>query len=475
MHAKRFSRAKSHPPEGGGGKHLRLREIGPDAGRQFLLGAGDNVVGSDGECVCRLQDRGISRRHAVVCVKPDRCLVRDLGSKNGTLVDVESIQERELKLGDDVAFGATLWVLEAVPDDDVELAVEVELHTDHGGLSSIEGDTLSLAGEPTGLPVGVELPAGIVAGTAPAMTTLYQRLAAIRRSDVAILITGETGVGKEHVAQAVHLGSARRGGPFVALNCAAVPSDLLEAELFGVGKGVATGVSARRGKIREAAGGTLFLDEVGELLGPLQAKLLRVLQEKEVVPLGESAEPVDVRFVAATNVDLGSRIADRRFRSDLYYRLAGYELAVPPLRDRVQDLPVLAGFFIRQVNREAGKRARGLTVGALRALQDRPWEGNIREFQNEIRRLVLECPDGQAIDSNMLTKGRVEPRGAIELLADRLELGKQPLAVLLESIERRLVARALQETDGNRSAAARLLGVSRNGLTLRLERLGLGD
>ncbi len=456
-------------------RHLRLRELGPGASRQFLLHTGDNVVGSDGDCDCRLQDRGISRRHAVIRVEAERCVALDLGSKNGTQVDGKAIRESELNVGDDVSFGATLWLLESVPDDDVELGVEVELPTDHGEALSEQPDTLSLAGELSELPHGVELPAGIVAGRAPSMMQLYRRLAAVRRSTVSILITGETGVGKEHVAQGVHLSSTRRDGPFVALNCAAVPHELLEAELFGVGRGVATGVSPRRGRIREAAGGTLFLDEVGEMPAPLQAKLLRVLQEKEVAPLGESAEPVDVRFVAATNVDLGSRIADGSFRSDLYYRLAGYELAVPSLRDRIQDLPALAGCFIRQVNRESGKRARGLTVKALRVLQSRSWQGNIRQLQNEVRRLVYECPDGQAIDSEMLRDQGIEVRDPIELLADRLELGAQPMAALLESIERRLVVRALQQTEGNRSAAARLLGVSRNGLSLRLQRLGLVD
>ncbi len=464
-----------HQEEGSQGEHLRLRETGSDAYRHLLLKAGDNLVGSDRDCACRLEDRGISRRHAVIRVEPERCLVRDLGSKNGTRVAGLPIEQDVLRLGDEVTFGATRWKLEAVPDDDVDLAVEVEPPSDHGEATSIEDETLPLTAESPSLPAGVELPVGIVAGISPAIVELYQQLAALRRGDVAVLITGETGVGKEHLAQAVHLGSPRRGGPFVAINCAAVPSELLEAELFGIGKGVATGVAARRGKIRQAAGGTLFLDEVGELEQPLQAKLLRILQEKEVIPLGESAESVDVRFIAATNADLGSRIGQGQFRADLYYRLAGFELAVPALRDRAVDLPILVGHFIRQINREIGKRVRGLTVRAMSVLRERPWPGNIRELQNEIRRLVYLCPDGQAIDSAMLGEFRASPRGPIELLADRLELGSQPLAVFLEALERRLVERALEQTGGNRSATARLLGISRNGLTIRLERLDLGD
>lgn len=460
------------PPKGRREGHLRLREIGHGAtARHLLLRPGDNVVGSGRGCTCRLEDRGVSRRHAVVRVASGRCSVRDLGSKNGTLVGDRPVEQQALRLGDEVAFGATLWVLETVAEDDVELAVEVEPHTGHGEATSIREATSPLGTEASDLPDGVRLPPGIVAGISPAMIELYQQLAALRHSNVAVLILGETGVGKEHVAHAVHLGSTRRDGPFVAINCAAVPSELLEAELFGVGKGVATGVAARRGKIREAAGGTLMLDEIGELQPPLQAKLLRLLQEKEVAPLGERAQPVDVRFVAATNADLGSRIEQDRFRADLYYRLAGYELMVPPLRDRVVDLPGLAGCFLRQINGETGKNVRGLTVKAMNVLRERPWPGNVRELQTEVRRLGYQCPDGQAIDSTLLGDLRRAHRDPIEAVADRLELGSEPLATSLEKLERRLLERALEHTGGNRSATARLLGISRSGLALRLERL----
>lgn len=458
-----------------GQRHLRLREIGTKAFRHFLLESGDNLIGSGRSCSCRLQDRGISRRHAVIHVGPESCFVEDLDSKNGTLVDDRSIQKQELKPGAELAFGATSWRLEVVLDDDVQLAVEVAPSSRHEEQTTLHEETLPLDEEAPSLPPGVVLPSGIIVGSSPAMVEVYERIAALQRSDTAVLITGETGVGKEHLAHALHLSSTRHAGPFIAINCAALPGDLLEAELFGVGKGVATGVVARRGKVREAAGGTLFLDEVGELQHPLQAKLLRILQEKEVAALGERAEAVDVRFVAATNVDLGERIADGEFRADLFYRLAGYDLAIPPLRERAADLPLLAGHFVREGNRETGKRVRGLTVKAMSILLQRPWPGNVRQLQNEVRRLVIQCPDGQAIDSGMLTRAHQQSLGPVELLADRLELGAEPLGRVLERLERRLVERALEQSGENQSAAARLLGVSRNGLAMRIKRLRSGS
>jgi DNA-binding NtrC family response regulator len=220
---------------------------------------------------------------------------------------------------------------------------------------------------------------------------LKETLLAVQRaatSDATVLLLGESGTGKELLARALHQLSARAKGPFVAINCAAIPADLLEAEMFGIGKGIATGVVERRGKFQMAEGGTLLLDEIGDMPHELQAKLLRALQEKEVQPVGGAPVPVDIRVIAATNSDLHRRMEEGRFRRDLYFRVAGFALRVPPLRERREDIPALVESFMRAFARETGKGLRGITVKALRALIEYDWPGNVRELQLEVRRLV---------------------------------------------------------------------------------------
>ncbi len=323
---------------------------------------------------------------------------------------------------------------------------------------------------PAGQP-GLVFPPGHVAGNAPAMISLYAELRAFAQGDLPVLIGGETGTGKEHVARILHASSPRRRGPLIAINCAAIPADLLEAELFGIGKGVATGVTERPGKFFEAQGGTLFLDEIGDMPAALQVKLLRALQEGEVQPLGRPPVAIDVRIVASTNADLPARLRDGGFRTDLYYRIAGGLVRVPPLRERREDLPGLIGHFARTFSREARKPIRGITVKALQALTDYPWPGNVRELEHEIRRLVYLCPPAQAIESAMLSERLVDAAAAAaaEPPAESLDLNRR-----LEALESRLIRSALEKTGGNQSAAARLLHISRNGLAQRIKRLGLG-
>jgi transcriptional regulator with PAS, ATPase and Fis domain len=256
----------------------------------------------------------------------------------------------------------------------------------------------------------------------------------------------------------------------VAINCAAIPADLLESELFGIGKGVATGVAERAGRFQLAEGGTLFLDEIGEMPPPLQTKLLRALQQKEVQPVGGAPTAVDIRVVAATNSDLHRRMEDGVFRRDLYYRVAGYALRVPPLRERREDVPALVEAFVRAFGRETGKRVRGITVRALRALQEYDWPGNVRELEHEVRRLVSLCPEGQPFESGMLSPHILAPPAVAP--AEEPSLGLS-LEAHVERLERRLIREALERSGGNRSEAARLLGISRNGLALKMDRLGL--
>jgi two-component system response regulator HydG len=312
-----------------------------------------------------------------------------------------------------------------------------------------------------------------VVGRSPAIQGLYRQIRSIVSSRSPALVTGETGVGKEHIVRILHASSDRRRGPLQIVNCAAIPSDLLEAELFGIERGVATGVDRRLGKLRLADKGVLFLDEVGDMDSALQAKLLRALQDGEAHPVG-AASPVkvDVRVVAATNVDLESRVRSGDFRKDLYYRIAGCELRVPALRQRREDIPALVDHFLHKAADDSGKSVRGLSVKALADLQKSAWPGNIRQLQREIERLVATCPPGQTIESSMISPSVIaENAEELDLRVD----GDSDLNLKhnLERLERRVIAHALDRSEGNQSEAARLLGVTRTGLTMKMKRLGI--
>ncbi len=313
-------------------------------------------------------------------------------------------------------------------------------------------------------------PTHYVRGTSRPMMALYALMEPIANTGLPVLLIGETGAGKEDVARALHLSSARVGGPFVPVNCAAIPSELLEAELFGVGKGAATGVAPRTGRFQAAHGGTLFLDEIGELGLPLQAKLLRALESGEVEPLAAAPVRVDLRIVAATNVDVATRIEAGQFRADLYYRLSGAVLRIPPLRERRGDIPTLIDGILRPLAVASGKPVRGVTAKALVALVDYDWPGNVRELVHEMHRLFHGCPAGEAVEFGMLRDDiRAGPRAA-RRAPDGGSLELQPQ---VDALEGRLIQEALARSGGNRTEAAKLLGISRNGLALKITRLGL--
>jgi two-component system, NtrC family, response regulator HupR/HoxA len=312
-------------------------------------------------------------------------------------------------------------------------------------------------------------PEGYIHGPSEAMQKLYAQMAPLVQGDLPVLLVGETGVGKEELAHALHLSSARREGPFVAVNCAAIPADLLEAEMFGIGRGVATGVAARSGKFQSAEGGTLFLDEIGDMPLLLQVKLLRALQGGEIQPVGGTPVAVNVRIVTATNSDLEERMRDGRLRQDLYYRIAGFVLRVPALRERSSDLAALVDGFLADCARETRKSILGISDPALAALARHAWPGNVRELQHEVRRLGYLCPDGGTVEASMLSERvRAGEEAAPAAEPDTLDLGTN-----VDVLERRLIGRALARANGSRAGAARLLGISRNGLALKMERLGL--
>jgi Nif-specific regulatory protein len=286
-------------------------------------------------------------------------------------------------------------------------------------------------------------------------------------TETTVLITGESGTGKELVARAIHHESPRAEGPFVALNCAALPESLLESELFGHEKGAFTGADrARPGRIEAAAGGTLFLDEVGELSPTAQAKLLRVLQEREFTRVGSSqTQKADVRIVAATNRDLTKEVGAGRYREDLYYRLAVFTVHLPPLRERGEDVLILAERFLRELEGSMG-RAGELTREARQALLAYSWPGNIRELSNAIERAMI-LSGGEPIRPEMLGLHAASPVPAESEAPDSGSL-------TIPELERRMVLDALFRSGGNRSRAARLLGITRSQLYTRLKRLGLG-
>jgi transcriptional regulator with PAS, ATPase and Fis domain len=315
-------------------------------------------------------------------------------------------------------------------------------------------------------------PPGYIPGKSEASARLYWQIKTLSSGNLPILLVGETGVGKEHVAQLLHGWSERAECPFIPINCAAIPSELLEAEMFGIGKGVATGVLEREGYFQLAQGGTLFLDEVGDMSPHLQAKLLRALQEKEIRRVGGTTLRIDVRIVAATNVDLQERMREKSFRSDLYYRLAGAVVHVPPLRERKEDIFLFIQHFAELMARESGKSLGGITGRALELLNNYDWPGNVRELEHEIRRVVCLCRDGEVIESKLLSDKISTPDLSRAKPVPNIN-GSLLIEPHLAELERTLIKHALARTNGNLTRAAKLLGVSRNGLVIKMDRLAL--
>ncbi|HXH84327.1 MAG TPA: sigma-54 dependent transcriptional regulator [Candidatus Tectomicrobia bacterium] len=319
---------------------------------------------------------------------------------------------------------------------------------------------------------GVDAEAGFegIVGRHPEMVRLYQTITQIAPTSATVLITGESGTGKELVARAIHRRSDRASQPFVAVNVAALPDTLIESELFGHEKGAFTGALARKlGKFELAHAGTLFLDEIGSLRADLQSKLLRALQEREIERLGGArAVPVDVRVVAATNVNLRAAVRDRTFREDLYYRLNVVPLHVPPLRERREDIPRLVEHFVRRFARECRRDVRGVSAGAMQALVRYGWPGNVRELENIVQRAVV-LARRPVVQLEDVPLDVAMPETASLLGTD----GVQPLKEACEHFERQYVLRALERTGWNVSRTARQLGVHRNTILAKLAHWGV--
>ncbi len=396
---------------------------GPDAGRVFDSTSDRLVVGSADTADLVLRDDAVSRFQCEITVADGRVLLKDLESRNGTFVDHVRIIAAELVHGARLTLGQTELRFELKPDV-------------------------------VGVPLADSGSFGAMVGSSIVMRRVFSLLARAATSDATVLIVGETGTGKEVAAESIHRESARRHCPFVVCDCSAIPSELLEAELFGHEKGAFTGAhQARQGLFEIAQGGTLFLDEIGELSLTLQPKLLRALERKEVRRVGgNDYRTVDVRVVAATNRDLKAEVNQRRFRSDLYYRLAVLEIALPPLRDRPEDLPALLEHLLAAAG-AADTIRHDLTAPAfVTELSRHGWPGNVRELRNYVERCLVLHEATPLADDGATTDDRL-PDTTLPL--------KQARDRWTRLLERRYCDAVLAANDGNVAAAARAAGVDR--------------
>jgi DNA-binding NtrC family response regulator len=318
-------------------------------------------------------------------------------------------------------------------------------------------------------------------GRSYAIRAVIEKIEKVAATPARVLITGENGTGKELSARAMHYMSPRRTKPFIAVNCAALPEQLVESELFGIEKGVATGVERRMGRIESANGGTLFLDEIGDLSLTAQAKLLRVLQEREVDWVGgRKPVPVDIRLVAATNKDLKEEIQKGRFRQDLFFRLNVVHLHMPPLREMRADIPVLAMHFLRKQAKEMGREISGFSSEAMKALTTYSWPGNVRELENEVKRAAVLTMDKQISLADLSDSVREEqlestPQTAEAVAGPEGKPSKQLLKDRVNFLEMNMIRDAMAQTGNDKRRTAKMLGLSHQGLLNKLKRYGLGN
>jgi two-component system response regulator GlrR len=401
--------------------------------RAFPFAAERIVIGADSTADVAIDDAAMSKFHCEIRIRDGAATLRDLGSRNGTLVDRVPVIEAPLRPGAVITVGRTTLRFD-VGTRDVEI------------------------------PLSARTQFGRLRGQSIGMRAAFKALEAAAASDATVLLQGESGTGKELAAESIHLESARRDGPFVVIDCGAIPPSLLEAELFGHEAGAFTGASAARiGAFEAAAGGTVFLDEIGELALDLQPKLLRAIERREIQRIGSTKrEPVDVRIVAATNRNLQQEVNARRFRADLYYRLAVLVVKLPPLRERAVDLPGLVETILDDLRADDSPMAQSLRRGELLTdLLRHDWPGNVRELRNYIEACLVRQE----------TVAPMVPSGEPPIDAN------EPLAIVRERwvrhVERRYLEQLLMIHGNNVSAAARAAGIDRVHLHRLLARAGL--
>jgi transcriptional regulator with PAS, ATPase and Fis domain len=434
---------------------------GPSLGRVVFLDTAISI-GRDASNDVAINDSALSRHHCQFERGPDQTLLTDLDSRNGTLVNGVPIRSRPLVDGDQIRIG-----------DSVLLFVAVSAASEAPSPASMPGSTAPGAlivdeGPMTRMQFSSDraIEHDLI-GESDSMREVYTRIGRVAPSESTVLIQGESGTGKELIARAIHANSRRSAGPFVAINCAAVPEGLMESELFGHERGAFTGALAqKRGRIETANGGTVFLDEVSELSMALQAKLLRVIQERQVDRVGGHRPiPIEVRILAATNTDLARAVKEGKFRSDLFYRLNVIAISVPPLRARNGDVPLLITYFLRHYAGQCKRRVRGVTREARSILARYEWPGNVRELENAIERAVV-MSTGEWVDVGDLPEHILEspPNAA----ADGYH-------ALVAHAKRDAIRKALASADGNVARAARQLKLPRAYLHRLMTNLGLRD
>jgi two-component system response regulator AtoC len=418
---------------------------------------GELSIGRDDDADVVIDDRAVSRCHARLIAARSEVAIADLGSHNGTRVNGVRVDgARTLASGDEIAIGE----------------VKLLVHLPRRPVAS--GDAQGRCGDDAGTRIMLGDREVIVAD--PAMVRIYELLTRVGRADLTVLLCGETGVGKENAAYAVHHHSPRRAGPFISINCAAIQETLAESELFGHEKGAFSGAAgAKPGLLEAAAGGTVFLDEVGELPLGVQAKLLRAVEARRVTRVGSLRErELDVRIVAATNRDLGAEVRAGRFRRDLLYRLNVATIVLPPLRERPREIAILARVFLDDACRRAARPLLAIAPDAMHALEAHAWPGNVRELRNTMDLIAATVEAGVVQRADLALAATLGASGEPAPEDARPTSGFRPIRDEIDQLEARRIAEALTATGGVHKRAAELIGMPLRTFTTKLRLYGLG-
>lgn len=442
----------------------------------LLDSASEMIAGSLPENAIYLPFKGISRKHFAIVKKKNEWWIRDLGSTNGILINGKKVAEAPLKRGDLIQAGTASIRIEST-DEEIQAILPVGNSVTKN--EAVETDKVGMVPLQPSVPMysfsKLKFPEDFVPCHSAAMMEVLQKINSICDSDANVLLFGETGTGKEMMARTLHLSSKRSAGPFVAINCAAIPEDLAETELFGIGEKVATNVSQRKGKIVASDKGTLFLDELSAFPYDLQAKVLRALQEKTVTPIGENRSiAVDFRLVSATNQEPEELIQEQKLREDLYHRLATIEINLPPLRKRKEDLEILIPALLYQISKTENKHLAGISKRLMALLINYDYPGNIRELTNVLRSMVALAHPGEILDIHLIPEKILDVRtlGGAPFLQEK-KSKPYDLRETVQNVTKELIVQALAQNNGNIKKTADYLKVTTFGLRKTMKRLGI--